>query len=274
MADNLALEGTGLELILNAAEGALQICVTANERLLAFQEWNEAETVSETLPWAIEGICHRSGISAAAFRRIACVTGPGSFTGIRVVLATAAALRRAGKAMLGALDYMQALATTAAMNLYLLHRQKIWALTYARRDLVHARAFISFGPIIPSQPVCELFLTSPDEARELVEKEDCFVCGSALARHPRIFEPSWANFAKSRGARFLPTITRPSPGALCLLARHADYFAEDLMPLYSRECDAVENLPEIARKLGRDPETAAKKLADILSRSPKDAAGE
>lgn len=269
MTNTLALEGTGLELILNAAEGALQICVTANEKPLVFQEWHEAQKASETLPWALEGICHRSGISPASFRRIACVTGPGSFTGIRIVLATAAALRRTGKAMLGALDYMQALATTAAMNLYLLHGQKIWVLTHARRDLVHARAFISFGPIIPAQPVCDIFMTSPREARDLADKEDCFVCGSALARYPRIFEPSWANFAKRSGARFLPTITGPSRGALCLLARHADYFDEDLMPVYARECEAVENLPGIAKKMGRDPDAAAKKLDELLSRSPE-----
>ena len=99
--------GTGLELVLNAAEGCLQIAVTENEGLLAFEEWFQPAQATETLAWALDGICHRLDMAPASFRRIACVTGPGSFTGIRLVLSTAAALRRAGRAMLGPLDYMQ-----------------------------------------------------------------------------------------------------------------------------------------------------------------------
>lgn len=260
--------GTGLELVLNAAEGCLQIAVTENEGLLAFEEWFQPAQATETLAWALDGICHRLDIAPASFRRIACVTGPGSFTGIRLVLSTAAALRRTGRAMLGSLDYMQALATTAAMNLYLLYRQKIWVLTHARRDLVHARPFISLGPIIPACPTAEIALISPEEAKSLIDAEDCFVCGSALARYPKLFEPSWANFAREKGPRLVPTITRPAPGSLCLLARHADYFDEDLEPLYVRPCDAVENLPQIAEKMSRDPQKTAADLERMLQRTP------
>lgn len=269
-----AQNGTGLELILNAAESCLQIAVTENESLLAFEEWFQPAQATETLAWALDGICRRLGLAPAAFRRIACVTGPGSFTGIRLVLSTAAALRRAGQARLGALDYLQALATTAAMNLYLLYRQKIWVLTHARRDLVHARPFISFGPIIPACPIGEIALVSPLEARKLIDAEDCFVCGSALTRYPQLFEPSWANFAKERGARLVPTIARPSPGSLCLLARHADYFDADLEPLYARPCDAVENLPRIAEKMSKDPDETAADLQRMLQRKPAETAGQ
>lgn len=264
--------GTGLELVLNAAEGCLQIAVTENEDLAAFEEWFQPAQATETLAWAIEGICKRLDIKARDFRRIACVTGPGSFTGIRLVLATAAALRRAGSAMLGALDYMQALATTAAMNLYLLHNQKIWVLTHARRNLIHARPFISFGPIIPAAPVGEISLISPLEAKKLIDEENCHVCGSALLRYPQLFKPIWANFAKNRGPCMLPTVTRPSPGALCLLARHADYFRADLEPVYVRPCDAVENLPQIAEKMRKDPQETARELEAMLNRKPADQA--
>ena len=105
--------GTGLELILNAAEGALQIVVTEDERLLCVQEWHKADRATEILAPALAEICKTLGISPAGFRRIACVRGPGSFTGIRLVLTTAAALRRVGQARLAGLDYMQALATSA-----------------------------------------------------------------------------------------------------------------------------------------------------------------
>jgi tRNA threonylcarbamoyl adenosine modification protein YeaZ len=255
--------GTGLELVLNAAEGCLQIAVTENEGLLAFEEWFQPAQATETLAWALDGICHRLDMAPASFRRIACVTGPGSFTGIRLVLSTAAALRRAGRAMLGPLDYMQQLSRC----------RKCWNATqqfaqHARRDLVHARPFISLGPIIPACPTAEIALISPEDARSLVDADDCFVCGSALARYPGLFEPSWANFAREKGPRLVSAITRPSPGSLCLLARHADYFDEDLEPLYVRPCDAVENLPQIAEKMNRDPQETAADLERMLQRLP------
>ena len=85
---------TGLELILNAAEGVLQIAVTDNERLLCAQEWRRAERATEILAPALRDICAALDVRLTDFRRIACVRGPGSFTGIRLVLTTAAALRR------------------------------------------------------------------------------------------------------------------------------------------------------------------------------------
>ena len=97
---------TGLELILNAAEGVLQIAVTDNEALLCAQQWHRSERATEILVPALRDICAALEVRLADFRRIACVRGPGSFTGIRLVLTTAAALRRTGRAQLAGLDYM------------------------------------------------------------------------------------------------------------------------------------------------------------------------
>ena len=104
--------GTGLELILNAAEGALQMVVTEDETLLCAQEWRRPERATEILAPALRHICAALDLRLADFRRLACVRGPGSFTGIRLVLATAAALRRTGQVRLAGLDYLQALAAT------------------------------------------------------------------------------------------------------------------------------------------------------------------
>lgn len=49
--------GTGLELILNAAEGALQMVVTEDETLLCAQEWRRPERATEILAPALRHIC-------------------------------------------------------------------------------------------------------------------------------------------------------------------------------------------------------------------------
>ena len=143
--------GTGLELVLNAAEGALQIVVTEDEKLLCVQEWHKADRATEILAPALAEICSTLGIAPTAFRRIACVRGPGSFTGIRLVLTTAAALRRVGQARLAGLDYMQALATSAVLQHNLFYGTPVWVLTHARRNLVHCQPFMSYGPLIPGR---------------------------------------------------------------------------------------------------------------------------
>ena len=99
-----AVPGTGLELILNAAEGVLQIVVTEDEAILCAQEWYRSERATEILAPALAELATSLGIRWSDLRRIACVRGPGSFTGIRLTLATAAALRRCGRAQLAGLD--------------------------------------------------------------------------------------------------------------------------------------------------------------------------
>ena len=278
--------GTGLELILNAAEGALQIVVTEDERLLCVQEWHKADRATEILAPALAEICTTLGIAPAAFRRIACVRGPGSFTGIRLVLTTAAALRRVGQARLAGLDYMQALATSAVLQHNLFYGTPVWVLTHARRNLVHCQPFMSYGPQIPAQPIEAVDLCSPQEALgrmqaalhnplpEGTATHRCaHVCGSGLTRNAEVF-------GELAGMRMvvapeqtellaLPRLVSPDTASLCLLARHGDYFDADIEPLYVRPCDAVENLPQLAPRMGMSGEHALAALDSMLERTPQ-----
>ena len=66
----------------------------------------------------------------------------------------------------------------------------------------------------------------------------------------------------------LPACIHASTGALCLLARHGDYAPEDIEPLYVRPCDAVDNLPDLARRQGRDSDAATAELERLLHLAP------
>lgn len=262
---------TGLELILNACEGVLQIAVTDNEKLQCFEEWFRPKMANELLTPALQEICGRLDIKIRDFRRIGCFSGPGSFTGIRLVLTTAAALRRAGRAQLAGLDYLQALATTAVMHRGILYPAKVIVITHARRDLVHYREFISYGPKIPAQGSSDTELLTPQEALAKFAATPCFVCGSGLARYPALFEPRQTGKGpvEAPQAVVLPEVTRPDAPALCLLARHGDYFPEDVEPVYVRPCDAVENLEELTARFGYDGKQAREQLHNLLEWSNK-----
>ncbi|GFH62385.1 MAG: tRNA threonylcarbamoyladenosine biosynthesis protein TsaB [Candidatus Desulfovibrio kirbyi] len=276
----MTASSTGLELILNAAEGVLQIVVTQNEAVLCVQEWHRPERATEILTPALQAICASLGIAPSGFKRIACVRGPGSFTGIRLVLTTAAALRRTGHAQLAALDFLQALACSAAIRRSLPYGVPVWTVTHARANLVHCRPFVAMGPIIPPAPLQDVDLCPPDEAlrRILTESESaripsqtqarhtpCCICGSALTRHAAIFG-SFA--AMSDTVHPMPELTNPDGAALRLLARHGDYAAEDIEPLYARPCDAAENLPQIAARRNMDPNSATAELEHLLQAWP------
>ncbi|MBQ9406865.1 MAG: tRNA (adenosine(37)-N6)-threonylcarbamoyltransferase complex dimerization subunit type 1 TsaB [Desulfovibrio sp.] len=275
--------GTGLELILNAAEGALQVLITEHEQLLCAQQWQKMDQGAEILAPTLHFLCRALDIRPTDFRRIACVRGPGSFTGIRLVLTTAAALRRAGKAKVAGLDYMQALATSTVLRRSLPYAARIWVLTHARRNLVHCQPFMAFGPRIPAQPLSPVELCTPEEALHRVRTTDApnlasqttgvWVCGSGLKRNAAVFRnldgmgelplPEQAKVAA------LPDVTLPDNKALCLLARHGDYLDQDLEPLYVRPCDAVENLAQIAPTVGLSADEASAALQAQLERTPR-----
>lgn len=264
---------TGLTLILNAAEGRLQVVlIRADGNILCSQDWDAPSRGTELLTPILNALQKPFSFSFADITRIACITGPGSFTGLRLVLTTAAALRRVSGAVVAGLPYLQTLA--ASLPFTALHpaqsAYRVRVLTHARRHLVHGQDF----EIRPSEPlplpVTELALLNLETAFASVEGLH-FILGSGVARNQDV----WSEQKKASPlVPFFLTGIGESPSSealvrLTLALPESAWTSRDLEPIYIRPCDAVDNLSSIAARRGQDPEKAQAQLHALLTKGPQ-----
>ncbi len=264
-----------LTLVLNAAEGRLQFALGRGPELLCAQDWQAQGQGAELLAPALEAALKLCGLKAAQLEHIACVRGPGAFTGLRLALATAAGLARGSGAKQAGLDYLPLLAAEACERLWPTGTDtRFWVLTHARRNLVHLQGFYQDqrsaapGRVPPICPDTDLLVLAPDAAVKLMagrarESGPCLLLGSGLARNAQAFDVLLAQ--QMPQAKIPPlSFNHPSPEFLFRAALELDYAEQDVTPLYARPCDAEENLPEISARLGLDQDAAQRRLAELL----------
>lgn len=253
----------GLLLALNGADERLQLALgRMAERgisFLAAQEWTvPGEAVRFLAPGIrqmLDGLC----LSAPDIRRIACVTGPGSFTGLRMSLALAQGLAAATGAELAGLNHLEALACEAAQ----LAEGTVVALVWSRREQVYAQAFQRGAdqatPLAPPQVVAladmQQFLAALPRPLSLL--------GGGLRRNLAFFEDL---AGRDTGLRLLSAAwDAPRPAALLDLAGRAAFGTQALEPVYLRASDAEDNLAAIAAGRGLS-EAEAQAILDRGSR--------
>ncbi len=259
--------------VLNASEGQLDIILAdtqAKDSLLVAQSWQAPTRGAEILTPALQSLLHIQKLNPSHITHFACVHGPGSFTGIRLIMGTVAAIRRITGASNASIDYMQALALTAqhsleesgALATSLTEQTCIAVFTHARRNLVHAQ-FFQLGHALP-YPLGPAQLLSPEDACTHMQDlraagKHIYMLGSGLKRNAAIFDAHAADI-------FALPYVHPSAKALYELSLAASYTNQDLEPLYIRPCDAVENLNSIAQKQGMDSAKAHETLASLLKK--------
>ena len=254
---------SGLELVLSATDALVQIVVLRHGEIAVAQEWHCENRATEILPAALESLFQLLSVKPRELERIACVHGPGSFTGIRLVLALSQALRRVSGAKLAALNGLALLAYE-----YLLHRpvadkNELFVVTHARRNLVHVQPFLAEAA--EPSPMAEITLMAPEAlGRMLTPGAVCL--GNGLQRYPELF----AGFAQQFSLVLIPVI-HPSPAALQRAAEAASYQASDLEPLYVRPCDALENLPRLAARQGLSRNEAWQTYQALVQQKPASA---
>lgn len=247
----------GLLLILNSAEERLQICLARDGRLLAHQDWVVPGQAMRHLAPAIDQIMGAFNASVSDLAGISCVRGPGSFTGLRLCLATVYGLAMGAGLPMAGLDYLPLLASGPAS---LLHG-RLAVLAHARHGLVYVQLFSApeLYPLSPPQAMTVKSLGNiPDQGESPI-----FLLGSGVRRNmPLLAE------VLPRAVILKPIWDHPQPEQLIQAAMAANFSAQPVEPLYLRGSDAEENLEAIAAKRGIHLREAQELMAEGLKETP------
>lgn len=269
---------TGLTLTLNAAEGTLEIGIAdADGHMLYGNSINAPSRGAEILAPAIASAFSLLGRDITEISRIAVVRGPGSFTGLRLVTTTAAGLARAVGARQSGLNFMDCLARQCLPHLSAVDRDaQLWILSRARRDLVYIKAYAyNKGEPYPLRTLTKLNVlpVSSGEAAahilataSLYKASRILLAGSGAKENRNTLLPGLSAAADIR-TTFLDVVM-PMPDVLAQAATEALYSNEGIAPLYVRSSDAEANLPQIANRLGLDPDEAVHKLHELTHALP------
>lgn len=251
-----------ITLVFNSAEARLQIvCGQKGQLLFSKELFSPRQGMQVLLPALMEGL-EKMSLSLENIGKIACVRGPGSFTGLRLVLATALGLARAHDFPMAGIDYLPAV----AMDVCASTDKEVWVITHARRGQVHYQAFQGVSldglPIPLTQPAAGTieFLAETINSR----KAASVLLGTGVQKNREFFEDAISN-ATLLNERF----SHPKPETLLDIAATLEYGDAPVDPLYLRPCDAEENLDYIVSMKGVDPEEARQRLATLTTTLPE-----
>jgi len=231
-------------LALNAAEDRLQVVLGRAGELICSREMRAPNRGITLLPRAVRQCLDDADLETGDLDGIACVRGPGAFTGLRIALSYALGLARSRGLPLCGLDYLPLVAEAPARMV----SGELWVVTRARTNTVYMQGFVAepeAGLRAVSEPAA-LFL---DQAVRILESRGegpCLV-GSGMRENR---EHLVRNLSR---ARFLDRIwDKPSPDTLLAAAARGAYTLEPIEPSYMRPSDAEADLPRIAAERGVD----------------------
>lgn len=242
-----AISGS-LVLALNCAEERIQVVLGEGGSLLFSEEVHCPGQSIRHLPTAVARALDVRGATARDLAGIACVRGPGSFTGLRIAHAAVYGLARPFSIPMAGLAYLELLAAQAAP----FAAGEIWALTYARKGQVYMQGFSAGRPLGPVRPA------RAAEARgQLAARPgQVHLLGSGLRRN--------AELQDLPNAIILPSaLDTPLPATLLAAAGSAAYASVPPAPLYLRKSDAEDNLEAIARARGIPSDEARRHIPDF-----------
>ena len=208
-----------------------------------FSKWNVPKQGIRILLPTLEHALNIIKAQPDSIKRIACVVGPGSFTGLRLSISTAQAIALAGNIPLGAIKYLPLLAQNAPKA-----NNSFWVITYCRVNYVYAQSFSA----LDKTPLTEVAVYALEELTELIDK-DALLFGSGIVKNAAFFEKT----TQKKSWQILPPhYNDPSEKGLLDCAKKCEYSFDQLLPYYLRPADAEENLEYIAKLRGIEFEEA------------------
>ncbi len=210
------------------------IALSSGETLLAEVNLDVRKTATEWLLQSIEDLLARADIAKEALEGIGVVRGPGSFTGLRVGLATAKGLALAIGCPLLGVSSLQCLAMQLSFT-----SLPVCTMLDARKQEVYTALY--YWQAGNPHPVADERVVRPEKLLAEIPDETLFVGSGALVYRSLIVR-------KMAGrAHFAPAfLNLPRAGAAAALAWHEwqagrTLAAEELMPVYLRPSEAELN---------------------------------
>ncbi len=210
---------------------------------------------------AVARVLDRAALTPQGLSGVACVRGPGSFTGIRVGLALCRGLRLGAGMPSWGLDYLPLVARGAALGDPAARR--VVAVVHARKGLVYFQAFQVGGESAPT-PLAAACVLAVREAADLAAS----LAAAGGAGPLRVAGTGLRNNREAFAAVLEPGVLLsaesafPEPAALALAATGASRdIPAPVEPLYLRASDAEENLAAVAGERGLSTESARRPLA-------------
>lgn len=256
-----------LLLALDGTEEALQIILAKREE--SDQPFSLLDARTLIVPGksaffmvpAIKNSLDLFGFTAKEITHLACIAGPGSFTGLRLTFSAAAGIISGNDSLIAGLEYLPLLAAGPAE----FTESPIWVVTHSRRMKVYIQGFESISEresvlkeLTPVLPV------SVEEAASLIKsykQEKAVILGSGLLKNKSFFDDFLA--ANPQIKRLPERFNTPAIQDIILAADTAEFSKEMPFPMYLRGSDAEDNLEAITKKLGIPLDVARKMLKDI-----------
>ncbi|NJB67594.1 tRNA threonylcarbamoyl adenosine modification protein YeaZ [Desulfobaculum xiamenense] len=241
-------------LILDGTEDRLQLVLAQDGMVGAAQAWTVPGRAMQFLAPALKALLDGMDLTPRNLSGVACVRGPGSFTGLRMILATALGMSRAAQIPTAGLDYLPLLAAGPAP----LVSGTVAVITHSRTRQVYMQAFCAHD-LTALAPAVALSLEDAQRALDALPRP-LHILGSGIDRNGEFF-------AEHAGdAIILPVrFNHLSPEVLAEAACAADFTLAPIEPLYLRASDAEDNLRTIAAGRGLDPDDAARRLMEATT---------
>jgi tRNA threonylcarbamoyl adenosine modification protein YeaZ len=236
-------------LALNCAEERIQVVLGTAQEVMFSEEIHCPGQSIRHLPTAIERALRVQAMRVSDLAGIACVRGPGSFTGLRIAHAATHGLSRPHAIPMSGLHYPDILAAQASP---FVQGGELWVLTYARKGQIYIQGFDAGAPLAPVRPLPVAL------AREQLHSRTAgiFLLGSGLRKNPELLALP--------NTLVLPQILdTPLPASLLTAACTAAYSSHPPQPLYLRKSDAEDNLVFIAASRGIPAAEARKHIPDF-----------